>query len=272
MSRGEGKPLDRLRSLLDRVRRLLHRPGNIPSTVRPGRPVWAIGDVHGRLDLLRPLADRVLREARGRDGAALVLLGDYVDRGPDSAGVLRFLFELQRTEREVELVILLGNHEAMMLDALRRPSEAGLAWLRFGGIETLASFGIHGIGPEAPDLAAMAPVMADLRAAMPPGLVAWLGALPTGWSAGNVAFAHAGLDPALALADQTDRTRLWGHRDFRRRPRGDGVWVVHGHTIVRRPTVARGRIAIDTGAYRTGRLTAVRIDPDGTMAFDEERA
>jgi serine/threonine protein phosphatase 1 len=246
------------------------RGGEPKMTLRPERPIWAVGDVHGRSDLLRRMVERVLRDAAGTVDPVLVMLGDYVDRGPDSAGVLSFLRDLQATETRAEIVVLGGNHEAMMLDALREPVARGRTWLRYGGLETLESYGITGVRPDAGpgDLRGMA---AALRAAMPEGLEAWLGALPLGWRSGNVACVHAGLDPALPPEEQPDEVLLWGHPAFGTTPRGDGLQVVHGHAIVPEPVMRAGRIAVDTGAYRTGRLTAVRIDPDGGATFLDER-
>ena len=217
----------------------------------PAGPMQVVGDVHGRLDLLRLILD-----ARDPD-LPLICVGDYIDRGEQSAGVLRLLAEGPH-------VCLMGNHEAMMLDFLDAPEAAGQRWLRNGGLQTLASFGVAGVtvtsGPATLVTAAMA-----LRRAMGDDLIGWLRALPLYHLSGNVAVVHAGADPARPI-DVQSNSLVWGHADFARTPRNDGVWVVHGHTVVDRPIVAQGRVAIDTGAYATGALTMARIDA-GALRF-----
>ncbi|WP_299734072.1 metallophosphoesterase [uncultured Tateyamaria sp.] len=230
------------------LRRFVAGP-DFPATA-PESPFIALGDIHGRVDLLEQFLDL--------DPAyPVICVGDYVDRGEDSAAVLRLL-----AERD-DIICLSGNHEEMMRRFLKTPTEAGSRWLRYGGLQTLASFGVSGVtgtsGPEALEEA-----RDQLQEAMGPDLVAWLSDLPTRWQSGNVAVVHAGADPARSIDDQDVQTLHWGHRDFARTQRSDGVWVVHGHTIVDAPSAANGRIAIDTGAYATGNLTAVLVEADKT--------
>ncbi|MEL6913600.1 MAG: metallophosphoesterase [Pseudomonadota bacterium] len=219
----------------------------------PGRPLLVIGDVHGRMDLL----DQAL--AAG-DGAQIVLVGDYIDRGDDSARVVR------RLAAQANAVCLMGNHEEMLLGFLDDPVKYGPRWLRFGGLQTLLSFGVGEVSETAaPErLTAARDRLAD---AMGADLIAWLGALPSLWQAGNVAVTHAGADPALPLEAQSDRSLRWGHPDFTSTPRTDGLWVVHGHTIMDAATMEDGRIAVDTGAYATGRLSAARLT-DEAVSFE----
>lgn len=234
---------------------------------RPDRPFYAVGDIHGCADLVLPLLDRIERHAaeRGVDDPNLLFLGDYIDRGPASAEVLGILHGLS-AHSPGRVVCLMGNHERMMLDFLDDPA-AGPLWLRNGGVATLASYGIAPPSGLRPDAGALGDLAATLRESLPDGLEDWLRALPLSWRSGTVCAAHAGADPARDLDDQTEAALLWGHRDFRRRARTDGVWVVHGHTIVDAPTADSGRIAVDTGAVFTGRLTAAALSPDGRIGF-----
>jgi serine/threonine protein phosphatase 1 len=156
----------------------------------------------------------------------------------------------------------MGNHEAMMLDFLNAPVESGPRWLKHGGIQTLASFGISGAteASEGTDLLRARDALYDV---MGEEMVDWLNNLdPIGWS-GNVAVVHAGADPSTPLEKHDPDTFVWGHPDFSRKPRRDGFWVVHGHTVVDAPSMKDGRISIDTGAYATDRLTAAVLSKDG---------
>ncbi len=220
----------------------------------PDQTFYAIGDIHGCAEKLRALVDHVNAED---PHAPLICVGDYVDRGEQSAEVLRLLMRLPDT-RPGPVVCLAGNHEAMLLDVLDDPQRSGSRWLRHGGLQTLASFGVAPGGSE--DRTAMA---ARLREAMGDEMLAWLRALPGWWQSGNVAVVHAAADPWLPIEAQADSTLMWGHPDFRRMARTDGVWVVHGHTITEQPHISGGCIGIDTGAYTGGPLTLARISADG---------
>lgn len=217
--------------------------------VAPDVPFVALGDIHGRADLL----DRALAQA---PDCLIVCVGDYIDRGDHSAEVLRTL------SARPDIICLSGNHEEMMLDFLAQPQKNGPRWLRYGGLQTLASFGIAGVS-EGTTGAALDKAADALRSAMGPDLLHWLTTRPTLWQSGNVAVVHAAADPALPLDDQDPRTLHWGHADFDRVTREDDIWVLHGHTIVDAPTADAGRIAIDTGAYATGRLTMAHVSESG---------
>lgn len=229
--------------------------------VAPDTPFHVIGDVHGRLDLLERLITKIESDGFAPD---LVFVGDYIDRGEDSAGVLRFVHELCQRD-DLRVTCLQGNHEDMLLKFLEDPAERGARWLRYGGLQALSSFGVGGIS-DGSSPAAMVNARDALRDAMGPDLIDWLSGLDIRWHNGNVAVVHAAADPAVAMADQEPRTLKWGHRDFMSVPRSDDVWVVHGHTIVDQPTQEDGRIAVDTGAFATGRLTAAYIEP-GNVSF-----
>ncbi|MEY1556943.1 metallophosphoesterase [Yoonia sp. R2331] len=228
----------------------------VPISVDP--PCFVIGDVHGCADLLAKILDRAPPDAD------LICVGDYVDRGDHSADVLGIL------QARPDITCLMGNHEAMMLKFLDNPIGPANRWLRFGGLQTLASFGVTG-GAETDDPDQLTRLSEALRTAMGTALIDWLRDLPCQTLRGNVMITHAGADPALAPADQDDKVLIWGHPDFAKRKRDDGLWVLHGHTIVNMPEARNGRIAIDTGAYATGRLTAAHLTPQGCTFVEVDR-
>lgn len=225
--------------------------------------VYAVGDVHGRADLLAMLLDRIDadREMRGGRGG-IVFLGDYVDRGDQSREVLELL--LERVGEARPPVFLMGNHERMLLDFVEDP-EAGRRWLRFGGLQTLMSYGVGGVGGGGGG-ADLTPVRDRLIEAMGPHLDFLRTRLALSHRSGNVLFVHAAADPRVPPERQEQEVLLWGAPDFESRARQDGLWVVHGHTVVSEPRSAGGRVAVDTGAYFSGRLSAARIDGE-TLDF-----
>lgn len=228
------------------------------AALEPAENFIAIGDVHGRADLLREL-DQLI-EADFPDWP-VVFLGDYVDRGDQSRAVLELLMTVD-PEGRPPVQCLMGNHERMLLDFLDTPSQAGRSWLRNGGLQTLASFSVAPPKPNTGD-GALVEVRDRLKAAMGPTMIDWLRQRPLTWKSGNVWAVHAGADPDIAMDHQDPKTVLWGHPHFHRKARSDDQWVVHGHTVVDRPKQECGRISVDTGAYATGLLTAAAISADG---------
>lgn len=222
-------------------------------------PCFVIGDVHGHFDLLQRLV------AKAPQGAEVICVGDYVDRGEDSAGVLRWLQE------RPEITCLIGNHELMMLAFLDDPTGSAARWLDFGGHQTLVSFGLTD-SAVAKDAEALQQLADGLRTAMGPALIDWLRGLPSHVVRGNVLITHAGANPHLPVDGQPDDVLAWGHADFRRVARTDGMWVLHGHTIANIPEVRDGVISIDTGVYATGRLTAAILDTDGCRFVGVDQA
>jgi serine/threonine protein phosphatase 1 len=220
----------------------------------PDRPFVALGDVHGRLDLLEPL----LAKAQSMR-LPVVMLGDYIDRGPQSAGVLALL---RAASTEMDLTCLRGNHEELLLRFLHRPRRTGRPWLRYGGRETLASFGLDHL-PQDVTAADLIQARATLIDALG-DTVDWLKSLPYLWQSGNIAACHAGADPAQPFDSQPQKPLAWGHPDFGQIARTDGIWCIHGHRIVPDVTIRDGVISIDTGAWQTGRLSAVLIG-DGPL-------
>ncbi|WP_267137518.1 metallophosphoesterase [Anianabacter salinae] len=235
--------------------------------VQCNEPIYAIGDLHGRSDMIAPMVNMIDadRSKRGYPDARIVFLGDYIDRGDKIAvtlGVLRALSD----RSDGEIVCLLGNHEKMLLDFLDRPEEAGPRWLRHGGLQTLASFRVGEVCTlsTGKDLVRAAD---KLRGAMPVGLEGWLRDLPLTWQSGNVLCVHAAADPSLPVHIQSERTLLWGHKEFYSADRRDGIWIVHGHNVVSAPIARRGRVSVDTGAYFSGRLSAAALYPDEPVEF-----
>ncbi len=212
--------------------------------------MFVIGDLHGRIDLL----DRVLEKADGAE--QIICVGDYVDRGERSADVLA------RLQARDDIVCLKGNHEDMMMSFIEDPQNAGPRWLRYGGLQTLASYGVSGVSDTSRG-AELETARDQMTAKMGTALIDWLHARPLRYQSGNVAVVHAGADPACPVDQQSNSVLLWGHPDFLKKQRQDGTWVVHGHTIVDDPSAQNGRVSVDTGAYATGRLTAARISGDG---------
>lgn len=227
--------------------------------IAPDRPFLAIGDVHGRADLLEKLERIILDQA---PGLPAVFVGDYIDRGEHSAQVLELLMSASE-EGSQPVFCLRGNHEDMCLRFLDDPVANGARWLKFGGLQTMASYGVGMAGTE-PD--ALRRMRDKLALAMGDAVIEWIRNRPMIWSSGNIHVTHAGADPARPMQAQSDKTLIWGHKDFSEKPRTDGQWIVYGHVIVDQPKAARGRIAIDTGAYATGRLTAALIS-EGAVRF-----
>ena len=225
-----------------------------------GRLIYAVGDVHGRADLLDRLLDRIRRDAlpaRGSDKPVLIFIGDYVDRGPSSRAVLDRVIELKR-EGEFEVGALKGNHEAAMLAFLTN-AEVGPRWCERGGVQTLASYGVT--PPEsATDAVGWKAARDALELALPLQHLNLLLSLDLTAAYGDYVFVHAGLRPGVALSQQSEDDLLWIRDDFLNAPGPFEKVVVHGHTPMEQASMDDYRINIDTGAYATGILTAVRLE------------
>ena len=231
---------------------------SIETRLLPAAPFYAVGDIHGCLTEMGSLLAKVDAED---PEATIVFLGDYIDRGTKSAQVLTYLYDLQ-TQNPDGIICIMGNHERMMLEFIDDPIGRSARWLVNGGIQTLQSFGIKP-GKSKPDAEEAMELADQLEEALPTGMQGWLRNLPMQWSSGNVHCVHAAMDPAASPKNQKERHLLWGHRDFMTTPREDGECVIFGHIIVSKPDVRDGRIAIDTGAYNTARLTAVHVNAEG---------
>lgn len=227
-----------------------------------GTVVYAVGDVHGCLDALLALEEKIVADGqRFADPRLIVMLGDYVDRGPASAQVIDHLMAPPPTG--FERVCLLGNHESMVLEYLDGQAELE-EWLSLGAAQTLLSYGI-----DCDRLASIysAREMDDvIRSSIPASHATFLRSLPILIDAGRFLFVHAGIRPGIELDRQTDDDLIYIRSAFHDRAHLLDRVVVHGHTRVDEPKLEGRRLDIDTGAYETGRLTAVRIR-DGKGKF-----
>lgn len=228
-----------------------------PATLPPGLRLYAVGDVHGCADQLDAIHARIAADAaHAREPERLIVyLGDYVDRGPDSRGVIERVLAPPIAGRAVHLC---GNHEAMMLEVLNRPDdEAALAlWLRNGGVATLTSYGLSGEDPPA-----------TWAARLPPAHLALLGGLARSHRAGGYLFVHAGIRPGVPLDAQEVDDLLWIREPFLCSTADHGAVVVHGHTPERAPVIRPNRIGLDTGAVYGGKLTAAVFWADHMTLF-----
>lgn len=235
-------------------RRTMRRPS---ARITDGRAVYAVGDIHGRLDLLKELLAYMATDA-GRHSADrkrdLVFLGDYIDRGPESPQVIDALLKLDWPG--FTPVFLMGNHEDAMLEFLDGDSD-GVAWLSYGGLETLVSYGVAVRRLPSNDAAA-SELREALRAAVPQRHVDFLRRCALSHVVDDYVFVHAGIRPGLSLEQQERHDLLWIREEFLRAPSAlPGYVVVHGHTICDEPQDLGHRIDIDTGAFVSGRLTCV---------------
>jgi serine/threonine protein phosphatase 1 len=229
-------------------------PASRLSLTEAPEAIYAIGDIHGCLDLLLQLEAQIADDAAAAPGERwLVTLGDVVDRGPASAAVIDHL--LRPAPAGLRRVNLMGNHEAMMLDFLLRP-RAGSMWLESGGVETLASYGVPHEKLMRLDNRSAGHLVASY---IPSEHVDYLSSLPVLLDTPLALFVHAGLRPGVAIGAQADEDLLWYRDQFHSDFAEFGRPVVHGHTMRESPLVTTHRIAIDTGAVLSGRLTAVRV-------------
>ena len=224
--------------------------------------VYAVGDIHGRLDLLDKLEAAISADIKAaRPSRPLICyLGDYVDRGPHSSGVIDRL--CRSFEDDVPRVFLKGNHEDRMIDFLDEPAKNGPAWMKFGGREALQSYGLKVPGVIDED---DWPGLRDrLNTVMPAAHHRFLGNLRLGLIWRNYLFVHAGLSPAMPVTNQSPHDLMWIREPFLSSDRDWGFTVVHGHVIVDEPVFRANRIGIDTGAYQSGRLTCLVVTEQGT--------
>jgi len=215
--------------------------------------VYAIGDVHGRLDLLTKMHDAIATETRGRDWC-IVHLGDYVDRGPASAGVIDLLANWAAADSRV--LALAGNHDLGFLDFLAMPDPAGL-FASYGGVQTAQSYGVT---LELNDAMGFRSSAAALTRAVPHSHRDFLGSLSFSVALGDFFFCHAGIRPGIALDAQDREDLIWIRGDFHRYRELHPKVIVHGHTPVPEPEVLPNRVNVDTGAYYSNQLSALVID------------
>lgn len=223
----------------------------------PGKRLYAVGDIHGRLDLLDEMLGKIEQDIRDHPAVAatVVFLGDLIDRGPDSAGVVERLSSLG--EYPARVLLLLGNHEEILLRVL--DGEAGLAydWLDFGGDACVASYGLAAASLKAMDETRIATV---LREVIPPAHIAFLKEAGDTIRFGDYLLVHAGIRPGVAIENQQPHDLRWIRQPFLSDAHDHGCLVVHGHTISDDVALRPNRLGIDTGAYRTGVLTAAVVE------------
>ena len=226
-----------------------------------GVRLYAIGDVHGRLDLLAAMHQRIESELEWKPVRdwRVIHLGDYVDRGPDSKGVIDFLIAAR--ERDPRHLMLAGNHDIGFLDFLRTPEPEGL-FMRYGGVQTALSYGVS-LTADASWFGKMETMRRGHQAlleAMPPGHVDFLRSLPFSLTFGDFFFCHAGIRPGIPLDQQNPQDLIWIRDVFHDHTGLFPKIVVHGHTPVPEAEVMANRVNVDTLAWQSGMLTALVVD------------
>lgn len=245
------------------ISRFLKRKSAVVPPAAPcvpqGMIIWAIGDVHGRLDLLEPLVGAIVEEAdrSPADRTMVVFLGDYIDRGPDSRGVMRCLASIADRQPGIEWRFLKGNHEDTMIKFLSDP-KIGQQWCEYGGEATLASYGLR-LPHIRHKVEAWAHVATDLEHRMDPAELAFLDRLELSVTIGDYFFAHAGARPGEPLERQSAEDLMWIRGSFIDSPVGFERVIVHGHTPEAEVYSDHRRVGIDTKAYASGVLTALRL-------------
>ena len=242
-----------------RSRKTVSPPPQLPEGIR----IYAIGDIHGRADLLKEMFDVIDRDL-GQNPVSRpieVYHGDYIDRGPNSAQTLDLLIERRRGRTTV---FLKGNHEAYFLEVLSDATRLE-DWQEFGGLETMLSYGVQ------PMLNANAAEQLELvrllNDALPEEHLDFLCSLQPSFVCGDYFFVHAGVRPGIPLSQQQEADLLWIRNEFLDSDANFGKFVVHGHTPVRQPDRRTNRINIDTGAYATGNLTLLRIEGSNMLSY-----
>lgn len=253
-------------SLLNRSERAMATPLPRLSAEQRPRLIYAIGDVHGCLDALKALEDRIVADAADTAGDKwIVMLGDYVDRGPHSAQVLDHL--TSRPPKGFSRICLRGNHDEAMLAAIE-DARAIDTWAAWGIEATLASYGLNAsqiAEVTAPGRASARQQL--LQAYIPDEHIDFLRNLPVILTVPGYVFVHAGLRPGVDLSRQTDRDLMWIRREFLDADHDFGAMVIHGHTPVDVPELTPYRASIDTGCFASGVLTAVRVDDEGVRVL-----
>lgn len=245
-------------AMFETIRNLIRPSPAQPGPAIPaGQRVYAVGDIHGRCDLFAGLISAIEVDDAARSPAetTIILLGDLIDRGPDSAGVLALA---QTLTRRLKLRVLWGNHEEMFLKCFH-DTEVLRAFLRYGGRETILSYPL--------DLAAwhaatLEEAQVMMQAAVPAADLDFIRAFEDWIAIGDYLFVHAGIAPGVPLEQQSRNDLRWIREPFLSYRGTHEHIVVHGHTITDKPEICRNRIGIDTGAYRSGRLTALALEGD----------
>jgi len=242
------------RSRLSRPKAVQAAPASLPEEQR----VYAIGDIHGRLDLLEILMHRIAMDDQQRPPAKtkVIFLGDLVDRGPDSKGVIDYVIKLSKTG--VDLRFIAGNHEEIFLKTITEPSEKLTRFFyRIGGQETILSYGI-----DRAELAMMTmeELTARIPTIVPQSHVRFLTEMEDRIEIGGYLFVHAGIRPEVDISSQSQHDMRWIRQEFTESTECFEKVVIHGHTIFESVSEGPSRIGIDTGAWETDVLTAIGLD------------
>lgn len=229
------------------------------ATTEKHERIYAIGDVHGCFRQLEELLDLIAHDNARRSAEAtpsIIFLGDFIDRGPDSAKVIDKVMTL--SEENSNVFALKGNHEQVFCDIAGGDLMMLDDWLRMGGRATLRSYGID------PDWAKAnkRDLPERLNDVVPANHIPWINHLPLTARSNDYFFCHAGVRPGVRLSRQQNEDLLWIRRDFLNDDRPHGAVVVHGHSIEFDVVIRHNRIGVDTGAYKTGRLSAIMLDGD----------
>lgn len=230
-----------------------------------GYRAYIVGDIHGRVDLLENLLAKIHAELQKRPArkALLVFVGDLIDRGPSSAQVVERLRTYRR--QGIKPVFLLGNHEEVLLRIVGGDASPVQSWLQFGGLQCLESYGVE---PAKVRGRTGDEIVGLVRAAVPPAHVTFLQGFADSCRFGDYLFVHAGIRPGVELEEQSQSDLRWIREPFLFDESDHGFVVVHGHTISTEVEERHNRIGIDTGAYRTGILTALGIEGTNRWLID----
>jgi serine/threonine protein phosphatase 1 len=239
--------------------RTTNSSGTVPASIPAETRVYAIGDIHGRADLLSEVIDRIDDDLWRRPikYAREVYLGDYIDRGSDSKGVIDQL--ATRMVRQ-HAICLRGNHETFLEAFLHDPAVLD-HWIQLGALHTLASYGISYSQFKTSPL----DLQQSLIRALPRTHELFLQCLRNSFVCGDFLFVHAGIKPGIPIEQQQPEDLFWIRDEFLNSTRDHGKIVVHGHTPVEHPEILRNRINLDTGAWRTGVLTCIAIEGDDVL-------
>jgi len=245
--------------MLSTFKSLFKSPAKLAPS-RIGRLTYGVGDIHGRADLFEKMIERIRGDSAAiGEKPSIVLLGDYIDRGPASRQVLERILRLQN-ETWCDVEALMGNHEEAMLQFLREPGY-GVSWVEFGGGATLGSYGVA-VPAMRTDPEAWQAVRDAFLEVLPRQHIEMLSGLRVSLQTDDYLFVHAGVNPDVPLSAQGPQEFLWIRAPFLASEKACEYVVVHGHTPEEEPSNERWRIGLDTGAYATGVLTGVRLRGD----------
>lgn len=221
-----------------------------------GERIYAIGDIHGRLDCLDSIMSQIAYDeaSRGKADTTIVFLGDLIDRGAESRGVIERAMRISETYKTV---FLMGNHEEILIRAWEGDSRAAALLHRVGGRETVMSYGVPASDYDAGDVGELVTLVGDR---IPPEHIAFLSAFRDSHAQGDYLFVHAGIRPGVPLSAQDPLDMRWIRREFLDDNRDHGPMVIHGHSITEDIDLQANRIGIDTGAFASGKLTAIGIE------------